>query len=192
MGQYYKPVNIEKKQYLISYNYHNGAKLMEHSYLTNSLVSAVEQMLIPTGKWHKDRIAWCGDYADTIVDARSGVDTNVNIYDMCNAECDCNVGNEWKKIFPFPDQKGKRLKRYRWLVNHTKKEVVDRNKEMTGVFGLKINPLPLLTADGNGRGGGDYRGNDEKHVGRWRFDSISLETKKPEGFIEIELNFSEK
>lgn len=35
-----------------------------------------------------------------------------------------------------------------------------------------VNPLPVLTACGNGRGGGDYRDDDDINVGSWAFDLI--------------------
>ena len=64
MGQYYKPINLTKKQWLYSHDYHNGLKLMEHSYIGNSFMQIIEQLLSPTGSWHKDPIVWAGDYAD--------------------------------------------------------------------------------------------------------------------------------
>jgi hypothetical protein len=39
-----------------------------------------------------------------------------------------------------------------------------------------LHPLPLLTAEGNGRGGGDFRGDDPQNlVGSWARDLISVE-----------------
>jgi hypothetical protein len=62
--------------------------------------------------------------------------------------------------------------------------VADRN-------GLHIHPLSLLTAEGNGRGGGDYRGAHEDLVGSWARDVISVEREAPAGFTELECEFSE-
>jgi hypothetical protein len=56
---------------------------------------------------------------------------------------------------------------------------------------MKIHPLPLLTADGNGRGGGDYNGEGIDHVGTWARDRISLMKEIPEDFTEITPNFDE-
>jgi len=36
--------------------------------------------------------------------------------------------------------------------------------------------MSLLTAEGNGQGGGDYWGKDEKKVGMWARDVISTDT----------------
>ena len=45
MGQYYEAVSIDKKEFLESYDYGNGAKLMEHSYIGNFFVAAVVSRL---------------------------------------------------------------------------------------------------------------------------------------------------
>ena len=73
--------------------------------------------------------------------------------------------------------------RFRFVVNHTKKQFVDKTK-LASCGGYTIHPLPLLTCEGNGRGGGDYRG-DSSLVGSWARDVISVEVDAPEGFEEI-------
>src|SRR5208283_4997626 len=74
MGQYYKPINIDKKQFVYSHDYGNGLKLMEHSYIGNEFVAIVENLIkknvakdgtVLTGDWYGDRIVWAGDYADS-------------------------------------------------------------------------------------------------------------------------------
>jgi hypothetical protein len=79
---------------------------------------------------------------------------------------------------------------YRFIVNHTKKLYVDKNLGLTGSY--DFHPLPLLTADGNGRGGGDYRGDDLELVGQWARDIISLELEAPLGYEELVCEFGEK
>jgi hypothetical protein len=61
---------------------------------------------------------------------------------------------------------------YRYIINHTKKEYVkvpayEKDKWI-------IHPLPILLADGNGRGGGDYYGKNNSLAGTWKFDLISV------------------
>jgi hypothetical protein len=66
-------------------------------------------------------------------------------------------------------------------VNHTKKVFVDKTK-VPESEGWRIHPLPLLTAEGNDRGGGDYRYNNEEEkevVGSWARDVISIEKENP-------------
>ncbi|KAH3691136.1 hypothetical protein Pelo_19957 [Pelomyxa schiedti] len=41
---------------------------------------------------------------------------------------------------------------YRYIVNHSKRQYVDKS----GCLSLSIHPLPLLLAEGNGRGCGDF------------------------------------
>jgi hypothetical protein len=76
-----------------------------------------------------------------------------------------------------------------YVINHTKKSFVDKTK-VPNRDGWRIHPLPLLTCEGNGRGGGDYR-NDDKIVGSWARDLISVSSTKPEGFTEVEFNLTE-
>ena len=52
-------------------------------------------------------------------------------------------------------------------MNHTKKVYVKKNG--------RFHPLSLLTAEGNGSGGGDYYGPNIDMVGTWARDIISME-----------------
>jgi hypothetical protein len=73
---------------------------------------------------------------------------------------------------------------YRYLVNHDTLQYVDKRR------GSFIHPLPLLTAEGNGRGGGDYYGRDKHMVGRWARHVLSVETDPPAGdFTELVVQF---
>ena len=74
-----------------------------------------------------------------------------------------------------------------YIVNHTKKEFVDKEKcPVSYIYNeieFKIHPLPLLTCSGNGRGGGDFR-KDHPFTGSWAGDIISIETKQPSSDYE--------
>jgi hypothetical protein len=48
-----------------------------------------------------------------------------------------------------------------------------------------------MTCEGNGRGGGDYRG-DEDYVGSWARDIISVSNVVPEGYSEFMFNLVEQ
>ena len=148
----------------------NGLKLMEHSYIRNEFVSAFESLI----KNKPQRVVWGGDYADLC----KGLKTN--IYDRCK---DSN------KVLPTDRPN---IRETRYVVNHSKKEFVDKYKvaEIKDWKGAKIHPLPLLTCEGNGRGGGDFRG-ENKYIGTWARDIISVESKKPKGYTEIVPNFNE-
>jgi hypothetical protein len=85
-----------------------------------------------------------------------------------------------------PKETPAKVVRERYVVNHTKKEFIDKNRVLKDTDGYKIHPLPLMTCEGNGQGGGDFFGEDPKGlVGSWARDLISIEGQKPEGFTEI-------
>ena len=170
MGQYYRPTVLEKKEWLNSHDYNNGLKLTEHSWLENDFVNAVETLLVKGGKWFKCRLVWAGDYAD----AEKGI--NKNLYSLCEKKLNPKAKEDIEKHnedFPF-------------IVNHDKKEFVDKSKGVEDSEGWKIHPLPLLTCEGNGDGNGDFFGKDTKKlVGSWSRDKISIEKEKPKGFKEL-------
>ena len=113
------------------------------------------------------RVVWAGDYADK----EPNLDKNL----------DALAGDE-KVITP-----NERIaKKYRFLVNHTKKQYVDKE-----TLESNIHPLPLLLSEGNGRGGGDYRGSDETMCGLWARDLISVEEESPEGYAQLLCRFGE-
>lgn len=178
MGQYYKPVSIEKKEHVLSHDYNNGLKLMEHSWIGNDFVGVVENLIAEGGAWHGDRIVWAGDYADP----EEG--TEDNIYDI--------VGEN--KIRPEITDK-----KYRYVVNMDKKEFVDTEKiplsdvyedENGKEWPYTIHPLPLLTCEGNGRGGGDFH-KGSPLVGKWARNRVTVSNVKPEGYKEIKFNLYE-
>lgn len=178
-------MNIESMEWLYSHDYGNGLKLMEHSYIGNKFVGAVMKLMTKGNKWHKKPIVWCGDY----------------------------FSEEGEEDYYDKVEDNKRLKPYEWmqdieqkkaiLVNHTKKEyarfytfpldeikkkVIDR---LEGNDEWVINILPLLTALGNGRGGGDYHGINEDKLGIWARDILSVEFEVPEGYNELKVEFKE-
>jgi hypothetical protein len=159
------------------HNYQQGAKIMEHSYIGNELVSLVEYLLSPLGMFYKSRLVWAGDYADTEQTTRQ------NLYHMVR---------EPQLLFSYC-RDFFRQQDYQYIVNHTKREFVDKQRCLEqqsddDTYGLVIHPLPLLVSEGNGRGGGDYSGPGEDDCGRWARDVISLERTHPtqeKGYCEF-------
>jgi hypothetical protein len=181
MGQYYKPINIDKKEFVYSHNYNNGLKLMEHSWIGNDFVGVIENLIAEGGDWHGDRIVWAGDYADPDKGRKN------NLYSIIGDK----EGNE---IQPEVTKN-----KYRYVLNMDTKEFVDTKKiPVSDVYTddkgkewpFMIHPLPLLTCEGNGRGGGDFHKGDPL-VGKWARNRISVSTKKPKGYTEIEFNLFE-
>ena len=166
MGQYYKPTSVDNMESLYSHDYGNMSKLMEHSYINNDFVEIAEYLLSPKGNWHKHSFVWAGDYADEELSGK-------NLYELAK---DIQLKN-------YPEGSSGR-----YIINHTKKEYVDKDIVPEDQEGWKVHPLPLLTCEGNGRGGGDYRlWND--YIGYWSRDRISVEEKAPKDYEELIPNF---
>ena len=79
MGQYYKIVNIKKKQYITPHTFGDGSKLMEFSMSANGVLAGLAILLADgngrgggdlhsendiVGSWAGDNIVVAGDYAD--------------------------------------------------------------------------------------------------------------------------------
>lgn len=180
MGQYYKPSILGKNKktvikWLYSHSFSNGLKLMEHSWIGNGFVRAVESLLFK----NPQIIVWAGDYAENCKNRKT------NIYSRAT---------DAKEVKPVTDLTDKEC---RYVVNHDKKLFVDTTKvpvtdtwvnpkDATDTFDYKIHPLPLLTSEGNGSGGGDFRGNDPKNIiGSWARNLVSIEQEAPSGYTEL-------
>ena len=174
MGQYYKPINIENGQWLYSHDYDSGLKLMEHSWVGNQFVGTVMKLMTAGQPWYKKPIVWCGDYYDD--EGEDGYYGKVK-----------NEDNVKPKKFLSKKEQLKAI-----LVNHTTKEYVIYSK-VKNSDGWRVNPLPLLTALGNGRGGGDYYDNlpDSDKVGIWAKHILSIEFEIPQNYIELKFGFRE-
>ena len=111
MGQYYYAIILDAAAKIVvwmnAFGYGSGVKLTEHSYLDNPFVNTFEFSLTPSGAYHKSRVVWAGDYADK----EPGQDKNLH------EQCD-----EYKLI--RPDVKS--TTKYRFVVNHTKKQYADK------------------------------------------------------------------
>ena len=168
MGQYYKPTSVDKMESLYSHDYGHMSKLMEHSYIGNNFVNIAEDLLSPEGEWHKHSFVWAGDYAD---EETSGG----NLF---------TLSKELKNIL-----KGGKLKPTgRYIINHSTEEYIDKEEVPEDEDGWKVHPLPLITCEGNGRGGGDYR-EENDCIGIWARHRISVENSIPEGYTELIPNF---
>jgi hypothetical protein len=182
MGQYYIAVNVEDMEHVEPHKYGNGAKLMEHSYIGNNFVEAVEFLLLEGGRWHKKPIVWAGEYADEEV--------FFTLYNTCKGD------GLQMLIEAVPED-------HYFLVNYDEEEYVDKRKcpkvgflpgQEAGNDHWQIHPLPILVSEGNGGGGGDYHPTSEEQerfVGSWARCRIGLVKEVPEGFKEIVPNFNE-
>lgn len=177
---------------------------MEHSWRLSPYVRFVEKQLM----LEPQRLVWAGDYADkedpktlTKDEIKPHIDNEgvilkegLRLYTLSE-----NVGNISEEIESGTkyDYKFKQLAplKAKYLVNYTKGEYVNKSSIPKGSDGWQIHPLPLLTCEGNLRGGGDYyseRG--VAYVGSWSRDLIGVVTKKseiPKEFKLIEPDFCE-
>lgn len=173
MGQYYTAVLKSRNGRLKGYELGGSYKLMEHSWFGNYLVNAVCNDLMDKVY----RIGWVGDYADQedfnydkkMVDFMNGNIKNLNIK---------NVNGERYEFDPTD----------KVLLNHTKKQKIhlgeyyQNSKYEDWGQDWCIHPLPLLTAIGNGKGGGDYFGEYQDKVGQWANDKLSIVLEQEDNF----------
>ena len=207
MGQYYYPTILREKnerfysEEFYALDYDNGLKLTEHSYCGNHFVETVmAQLLNKPG-----RLAWMGDYHE------------VGDFALLNPDLPKIVEkrfNEHYKCFTLPGYEGycngKHVRHYskpeeveerqgRFILNHDKKCYIDMEEyEKNSLTCTEDNdwhfhPIPLLTAVGNGRGGGDFHGIGEEDVGCWAGDLLEVRNARPNGYenVTAEVQFQE-
>lgn len=198
MGQYYHPVlSKDGKTNFTAYRARErgGLKLMEHSWWDVELPNAVAEELYraPAHLW------WMGDYA---VDKYRGEDGNY--YPLPDTDPILLAAyNAAHGVVASPmviiSTDGFQLNGT-VLCNHTRRIFMDCDKYREALIGIGVfaeyswivHPLPLLTAVGNGNGGGDYFSeSDQESVGTWAGDLISVENEAPEGYTEVTYKFYE-
>lgn len=164
MGQYYMPVikrgNVLRRVY--SHDFHNGLKLMEHSYIDNNFVNVVANEILE----NPAQLYWLGDYAEV------GDFISESMFNRV-------YGYAWRRSRNSKTTVEGPIQEFDWTkdwyyINKTKKQYMKMPKPGDWV----ITPLSLLTAIGNGRGGGDYR-KDNTMIGYWAGDKVYLSREKP-------------
>jgi hypothetical protein len=191
MGQYYKAVCLDKRQYLESWDTESGSKLMEHSWLKNLFVDKACMLLSPGNSWHKTKIVWAGDYGDEGLfiddpdEVLIGQDGSNLAEKAIEVSLYCLATHNFKK----PSMENTDGPDIVVIVNHTKNEYVNFNNIPIPEDGWIVHPLPILTSSGCFRGGGDYQDETNEYVGTWAGDVISSDYVIPEGMTEIFPNF---
>lgn len=190
MGQYYHVItedkdgtrtvyDIQTKKFIETQDYHeyNGLKIMEHSWIKNDFCTALALSLVGTPK----RVAWVGDYTE---------DSELEEYGFTYEE----VWGKEREEYTHTELTSYEVGQERYLCNISKNVYVDLKdyKKKSTVNGWCIFPISLLTAIGNGRGGGDYHsGTCLEDVGSWAFDEIYISAEKPKGYEKLDLYFIE-
>lgn len=174
MGQYFRPIILDSGGKIVvwmnAHMYDQGLKLMEHAFLENAFVCTFEFGLSPEGAHYKSRVVWAGDYA--MVEPSH----EANLYQQCS---------EYNLIHP----KEKETTKYRFVVNHSKKQFVNK-AHIPNAGGFSMHPLPFLTCEGEGNNSA-YETKQPRLVGSWARDVISVEESAPLGYHEIVFDFVE-
>ena len=160
------------------------AKLMEHSWWKNPFVNAFSEFLYN----NPGRVCWTGDYATEPDDFNFNLPAGI-------------VRPNYKKVW------GKHVTYLtcepsdftlddKFLINYDAKEYIDLNEYKVASVdkhGWVIHPLPLLTAVGNGRGGGDFQdGVGIEFIGTWAWHLLAILDFPPKNFIKADIKFIEQ
>lgn len=190
MGQYFRPIlgdkyglNCKVFDRSVDGEY-TLAKLLEHSWWCNPFVNAFSEFLYN----ETSRTCWVGDYADEPDDFD---------FQNCSAfyvPCYKEVWGE--TISTNTVSSSDFTLDGKFLLNHDTKQFIDLDEYKSASVdkhGWVIHPLPLLTAVGNDRGGGDFHeGNTGfDNVGIWAWQLLSFVDKTPKDFSKFNLVFKE-
>lgn len=188
-----------KVESLYSHEFDNGLKLMEHSWIGNAFVNCIYSEILKNPK----RIAWIGDYSNDFDDSQpEAYHRNLTFEQFC-VYYDAVWGEDVKhlgkdEMIPEAETLMDVNTNGTYLVNHDQKQFLDIGKYIkraTTSDGWCANPLPLLTACGNDRGGGDfYRSADAvgyEKIGIWAFDTLEYTNDRPASGEEVFYTFIE-
>jgi len=180
MGQYWKAVNVDKKESVRP----SGIKLTEHSWLENEWVNYVMTLL--RDEWSGNRIKWIWDYADQVSDPHA------ELYGTAKRIKEFTWENEkYNRSSPVYYEG--------YLLNLDTKEYVDMKKYILRMIKEYwdewiVHPLPLLTAISNWLGWWDYWSEVwQELVWYWWWDRL-LFNEQPgitNWYTELEPTFSE-
>ena len=206
MGQYYQPIIIYPDgsfASLYSHQYGSGLKLMEHSWIGNDFVNAVYFKILDKPR----RIAWIGDYSnDDYENCGESYTKHLSFEEFMHYYNDIWGDGDKKERIPPSHYREVDLNivnhetRNMFLINHDQKEFIDLGRYIErctvkdgSLAGYCVNPLPLLTACGNGRGGGDFYASEldtgYENIGIWAFNMLELTKQKPESYHEVPYTF---
>lgn len=204
MGQYYRVLNVDKREMLVPWSFGNGAKLMEWSYNRNDMVLAMMNLIATT--WKGDRVFVVGDYAEDDDKNEPCYEAVKNLIDELGIRDKMEDGYP-VSIYRYASENFKEISGevdtedngFRYIYNHKLKEVIDLNKcpvewewwdkENKKAGYTTVAPLSLLLAMGNDRGGGDFHSghNGYEYVGSWCDSSQYIEvTTEPIDGLDYE------
>jgi len=113
MGQYYRIVNLDKKQYIKPHDFNDGAKLMEFALSGDGTMAALAVLLADgngrgggdmhsqdalVGSWAGDRVVITGDYADNGKFVPDDGDKEAPLYSYTEEHCE-NISAKVRAVF---------------------------------------------------------------------------------------------
>ena len=152
--------------------------MMAHAWIGTKYMYAVENyMRDNTGKGLT--LAWAGDYG--------APEPDINLYHKCDELPELKI-DDYSTAF---------TDNYKYIVNHDKKVFVNKMKTQGRDEGCNagymIHPLPLLTYESAGGGGGDYCGHNECDLGLWARCCLTIEADCPgDDYTEYVSEFREE
>ena len=190
MVQYYRIVNLTKKQY---FNPIGNKKIGEFSYLGNKTMAFLYNLLQEV--WKGDKVVVVGsDY----VKEQYNSNLDYNDSHLYAVEYDELFTEVKPSHFKFKLLNTFKSHKKGFYINETTKEFIDMSK-LPKVNGNVVSPLALMIALGNNpQNDEDYTGINDFIVGRWAWNKVRIELEIKEkstirklGFKEISPNFSE-
>lgn len=190
MGQYYMSIlgdayGLNCKVFDRSVNHeYTLAKLLEHAWWQNTFVNAFSEFLYKT----PSRVCWVGDYATEPDDFNFNLPAGI-------------VRPNYKKVWGnrvtyLTCQPSDFTLDDKFLINYDTRQFIDLNEykaKSVNDDGWIIHPLPLLTAVGNGRGGGDFQdGVGIEFVGTWTWHLLAFLDSPPKDFLKADIAFVEQ
>ena len=157
---------------------------MEHAWWQNTFVNAFSEFLYKT----PGRVCWVGDYATEPDDFNFNLPASI-------------VRPNYKKVWGnrvtyLTCQPSDFSLDNKFLVNYDTRQFIDLNEckaKSVNNDGWIVHPLPLLTAVGNGRGGGDFQdGVGIEFVGMWAWHLLTFLDSPPKDFIKADIAFVEQ
>ena len=160
------------------------AKLMEHAWWQNPFVNAFSEFLYK----NPGRVCWVGDYATEPNDFNFNLPVGI-------------VRPNYKKVWGnrvtyLTCQPSDFTLDDKFLINYDTRQFIDLNEykaKSVNDDGWTIHPLPLLTAVGNGRGGGDFQdGVGIELIGTWAWHLLAFLDSLPKDFLKADIAFVEQ
>lgn len=182
MGQYYKPTiqaikydenrkQVRKLFVIDPHDLNYGLKLCENSHKNSEVVRLVTNLMYELNQqgW-ATQLVWLGDYSNPSFGENTNLYCSLKRSNMTFRKEDGVIVSAMVEGF---DGVIDMTKDHHYLVNHDRNEYIN-TAENVGAY----SQLALLTADGNGKGGGDYWGASWRDVGLWRYHEISVMDKQ--------------